>query len=150
MPLIRLIQHGSQAYREMVQLRDELLRKPLGLHFTPEYLQREATDILIGCFDAPAGEKEGRLIGCCILSPLDTQLMQLRQMAVAASHQGSGIGSSLLTFAESTAAAQGFRILMMHARKTAAPFYEHLGYRIAGDEFTEVGIPHFEMRKIIG
>jgi len=37
----------------------------------------------------------------------------------------------------------------MHARKTAIGFYEKSGYSVIGDEFTEVGIPHFEMVKKI-
>jgi predicted GNAT family N-acyltransferase len=35
----------------------------------------------------------------------------------------------------------------MHARKTALGFYEKLGYRVAGDEFIEVTIPHYVMEK---
>jgi predicted GNAT family N-acyltransferase len=38
---------------------------------------------------------------------------------------------------------------MMHARKTAVPFYERIGYQVAGEEFLEVGIPHYEMRKLL-
>jgi hypothetical protein len=36
---------------------------------------------------------------------------------------------------------------MMHARKTAVGFYEKQGYEILGDEFLEVSVPHYEMRK---
>jgi predicted GNAT family N-acyltransferase len=35
----------------------------------------------------------------------------------------------------------------MHARKSAAAFYEKLGYQIIGDAFEEVTIPHYEMQK---
>lgn len=68
-------------------------------------------------------------------------------MAVDAHLQRSGIGKDLMTYAEKEVLKQGYQILMMHARKTAIPFYERLGYTIAGDEFLEVSIPHFEMRK---
>jgi predicted GNAT family N-acyltransferase len=37
----------------------------------------------------------------------------------------------------------------MHARKSAVGFYEKLGYKIVGDEFEEVTIPHFEMQKTL-
>jgi predicted GNAT family N-acyltransferase len=133
----------------MVALRDIMLRKPLGLHFTQEYLRQEVDDLLIGCFEkSDAGSEE--LIGCCILSPVDEELVQLRQMAVAPGWQGSGIGRSIMEFAEEEARRHGFRTLMMHARKTAVPFYERVGYRISGEEFLEVSIPHFEMRKELG
>jgi predicted GNAT family N-acyltransferase len=35
----------------------------------------------------------------------------------------------------------------MHARKTATGFYEKLGYKIVGKEFTELNIPHYNMEK---
>jgi predicted GNAT family N-acyltransferase len=50
-------------------------------------------------------------------------------------------------FAENLAKDSGGREIMMHARKTAIGFYEKLGYTAEGDEFSEVGIPHVEMRK---
>lgn len=147
MHLIRLIEYGSCDYREMVKLRDEILRKPLGLHFTEKYLQQEINDILIGCFETDNLQQENALIGCCILSPIADDLVQMRQMAVREDLQRSGIGRELMTFAEKEALKNGFSTLMMHARKTAVPFYERLGYELAGDEFLEVSIPHFEMRK---
>jgi predicted GNAT family N-acyltransferase len=35
----------------------------------------------------------------------------------------------------------------MHARKHAIGFYEKMGYKVKGDEFEEVTIPHFLMEK---
>jgi predicted GNAT family N-acyltransferase len=35
----------------------------------------------------------------------------------------------------------------MHARKSAVGFYEKFGYRISGNEFIEVSIPHIVMEK---
>lgn len=144
---IRLIEYGSCDYQEMVKLRDEILRKPLGLHFTEAYLQQEINDVLVGCFEITESGEEQSLIGCCVLSPIDDELIQLRQMAVQESSQRSGIGREIMAFAEKEAVKNGFTTLMMHARKTAIPFYERLGYKIEGDEFLEVSIPHFEMRK---
>ena len=73
--------------------------------------------------------------------------MQLRQMAVHPKMERNGLGASILAFAENIARDTGYRILMMHARKTAMGFYEKQGYNIHGDEFLEVSIPHYEMRK---
>lgn len=145
--LIRLLEYGSGDYDEMVQLRDEILRKPLGLYFTEKYLQQEINDMLIGCFDIDEMQVEHALIGCCVLSPVDDELIQLRQMAVRENVQRSGIGRDIMRYAEEEALKNGFTTLMMHARKTAVPFYERLGYRPAGEEFLEVSIPHLEMRK---
>ena len=35
----------------MLDLRYQMLRKPLGLSFTKEHMEAEARDILIVCFD---------------------------------------------------------------------------------------------------
>ncbi len=42
-----------------------------------------------------------------------------------------------------------FDKITLHARKNAVPFYLALGYKIIGEEFEEVGLPHFEMEKNI-
>lgn len=144
---IRLITYGSCDYQDMVALRDKILRKPLGLHFTEKYLQQEINDVLIGCFEVDDEGQETVMKGCCVLSPIDEDLVQLRQMAVREDVQRSGIGRDIMEFAEKEARENGFNTLMMHARKTAVPFYERLHYQVVGDEFLEVGIPHYEMRK---
>lgn len=143
----RIIEYGSCDYHSMVELRNDVLRKPLGLSFTTEQLQEEMNDILIGCFDHD--NNKSILIGCCILTPLDQHRVQLRQMAVSPDLQGKGLGRDIINFAERYAIDNGFDILTMHARKVATGFYLRLGYEIRGEEFTEVGIPHYEMRKIL-
>lgn len=138
---LKIIEHGSEEYQKMVSLRNEVLRKPLGLHFSKDELDREAHDILIGAFDDEV------MLACCILTPLDKQHCRLRQMAVQNNLQGKGIGATMMNFAENVARDRGFHILTMHARKSAIGFYEKLGYKISSDVFEEVTIPHFEMQK---
>jgi N-acetylglutamate synthase-like GNAT family acetyltransferase len=138
---IKIIDYNSIEYREMINLRMEILRKPLGLSFTPETLEKEKEDILIGAFD------DEKITACCILTKIDSSIIQLRQMAVHPKMERNGLGASILAFAENIARDAGFRILIMHARKTAVGFYEKQGYEIHGDEFLEVSIPHYEMRK---
>jgi predicted GNAT family N-acyltransferase len=137
----RLIEYGSAAYHEMVSLRDIVLRKPLGLTFCEEYLQQEIHDQLLGAYTGTL------LSACCILTPMDNNIVQLRQMAVDSGLQGKGIGRQLILFAEEQSRNNGFTQLMMHARKEAKGFYEKLGYTVKGPEFEEVGIPHYEMSK---
>ncbi len=125
----------------MVQLRYELLRKPLGLHFSDEELARETQDILLGAFE------DSKILACCVLTKLDAETVRLRQMAVNKKQQGKGVGNTLMNFAERIAADMGFRTLTMHARNTAVGFYQKCGYRVVGSEFIEVGIPHHVMQK---
>jgi GNAT superfamily N-acetyltransferase len=145
---VRLIAYNSTEYRQMVQLRDKLLRAPLGLDFSIAYLRRERFDTLIGYFEAGKHGEKDFLVGCCMLSRCkDKTMLQLRQMAVSEEFQGRGIGTRLLMFTEDKARKSGFYTLMMHARITAVKFYERLGYETCGPVFLEVGLPHREMRK---
>jgi predicted GNAT family N-acyltransferase len=54
-----------------------------------------------------------------------------------------------MQFAENLARDRGMKKLVMHARKTAVGFYEKLGYKVTGEEFEEVTIPHYEMEKVL-
>lgn len=138
---LKIIDHGSKEYQKMVDLRFDILRKPLGLTFSPDELDREKEDILIGAFD------DEKILACCLITRVDPVTCKLRQMAVQNSQQGKGIGFTMMTFAENVARDRGFKTMMMHARKTAVGFYEKLGYRTSGNEFMEVTIPHFVMKK---
>jgi len=138
---LKQIDHGSKEYKQMVALRMEILRKPLGLSFTPQDLEKEKDDILIAAFD------DDDMLGCCLLTKIAKDQLRLRQMAVQNNLQGKGIGASMLNFAELVARDKGYKKLVMHARKTALGFYEKLGYIAIGDEFEEVTLPHYIMEK---
>jgi N-acetylglutamate synthase-like GNAT family acetyltransferase len=138
---LKIIDHGSKEYQKMVDLRFEILRKPLGLNFDPGELEREKDDMLIGAFD------DEKMLACCLVTRIDESTCKLRQMAVQNSVQGKGIGFTMMTFAENVARDRGFKKMIMHARKTAIGFYEKLGYKTTGDEFIEVTLPHYVMEK---
>ena len=138
---LKIIDHGSREYQQMVQLRNDILRKPLKLTFTPEELAKEKDEILIGAFE------EEKMLGCCMLITVDSVTVRLRQMAVLNNLQGKGIGRALMQFAENIARDRGFKKIIMHARKSAAGFYEKLGYQVCSGEFEEVTLPHYEMEK---
>ncbi len=138
---IKQIDHGSREYQQMVQLRLEVLRKPLGLNFLETELNKEINDILIAAFD------EDKILGCCILTAENGRCIRLRQMAVQKNLQGTGIGVAIMSFAENLSRDKGYKILMMHARQTALGFYEKLGYEKKGMPFTEVNIAHLIMEK---
>ncbi|CAN5446098.1 GNAT family N-acetyltransferase [soil metagenome] len=138
---VKIIDHGTKQYKQMIDLRYQILRKPLGLSFTQQEMEEEKNNIHVGCFD------DERLEGCCMLVPVDNFTIQLRQMAVLSGLQGKGIGKVLMQFAENISRDQGYKKIIMHARKTAVGFYEKSGYSKTGNEFLEVTIPHFVMEK---
>lgn len=140
-----IIEYKSKAYDEMVALRYKVLREPLGLTFSEQDLSVDIDDILLGI----SVDSSDKISACCILTPQSDQVVKLRQMAVDTTVQKTGLGTSMLGFAEYVAAKKGFEIIELHARKVAVGFYEKYDYKILGEEFIEVGIPHYSMRKQI-
>jgi len=138
---LKQIDHGTREYEQMVALRYQILRQPLGLGFTEEELQAEKDNILIAAFD------DENMLGCCMLTKINNQTLKIRQMAVQNNLQGKGIGASLMSFVENLARDKGYRNLVMHARDTAIGFYEKFGYKVLGEQFLEVGLPHHLMAK---
>lgn len=138
---LRIIEHDTPAYRRMVALRDEILRRPLGLTFSEEDLAAERNDILIAAFE------EERMVACCVLTPEGKTGLRLRQMAVSKEAQGKGVGRAMIRFAETVARDHGYAKVTMHARATALGFYEKMGYAVSSPEFVEVTIPHYIMEK---
>jgi predicted GNAT family N-acyltransferase len=138
---LKILDHGSDEYKQMVKLREDILRRPLGLSFSPQELDQEKNNMLIGAFE------DDDMLGCCMLVEENPETVRLRQMAVLNDLQGKGIGRALMNFAENLARDRGYKILTMHARKNVAGFYEKMGYEKSGDEFIEITIPHFVMQK---
>lgn len=140
---LKIIDHGTVEYQQMVKLRDEILRRPLGLGFTPEELEEEKDNMLIAAFE------DDKMLGCCMLLEEQPRIVRLRQMAVRNDLQGKGIGRALMNFAENLARDRGYRTVRMHARQNAIGFYEKMGYRTVGDSFVEVTILHYVMEKML-
>jgi predicted GNAT family N-acyltransferase len=138
---LKIIDHGTAEYQQMIKLRDEILRKPLGLNFSNDELENEKSNLHIAAYE------DDQMLGCCMLVEEDPQTVRLRQMAVINDLQGKGIGRALMQFAENLARDRGYRKITMHARKNALGFYEKMGYRRVGSEFREITIPHFVMEK---
>ncbi len=138
---LKIIDHGSPEYMQMLKLRDAILRKPLGLSISPDDVEKEKDNMLIGAFE------EDRMLGCCMLVKEQPEIVRLRQMAVLNDLQGKGIGRALMNFAENLARDSGYKIIRMHARHNSVGFYEKVGYKIKGDQFIEITIPHFIMEK---
>lgn len=142
---IRKIEFGTEAYKAMLDLRNEVLRHPINWpYFVFGQTEHEQDFIHLGGYSS-----DNVLSACCILTDKSADEVQLKQMAVASAYQGLGLGQQLLLYAEEYARTKGYKRLGMHARKSALGFYEKSGYTIVSDEFEEVGIPHFKMEKVL-
>lgn len=138
---LHVIRSQHPDYLKVLALRQKVLRAPLGMNLYDEDLSREIDEHIFIY-------KENEAIkGCLLLAPFAVQKGKLRQMAVSEEEQGKGIGAALIRFAEEFARSKQYKTLELHARISALPFYEKLGYETIGAQFTEVGIPHVKMIK---
>ena len=138
---LKIIDFGTPEYQQMIKMREDILRKPLGLTFSQDEIEKEKDNLLIAAFE------DESMLGCCMIVEMDPRKARLRQMAVLNNLQGKGVGRALMTFAENIARDRGYKKISMHARKTALGFYERLGYKVTGEEFAELSIPHYIMEK---
>ena len=140
---IKRIRTGTAEYEQMLGLRDRVLRVPIGLSLRNDDLSQDERDFLLVAY------RESEIIGCVILHPIDKDVVRLRAMAVTPEYQRTGIGRLIVKEAERVAREEGFRQMLMHARIVVSGFYEKLGYMRQGETFTEVGIPHVLMQKLL-
>jgi predicted N-acetyltransferase YhbS len=142
--IFREVPLGSPEYQAAILLREAVLRRPLGLVLSAEELAAEP-----GCrhFVGLAGRE---VIATLLLKPLDGQTVKMRQVAVDPARQGLGVGAGLVRFAEEAARGLGFQRMVAHARATALPFYQRLGYSVEGERFIENTIPHQFVSKSLG
>jgi hypothetical protein len=73
---IRNIKYQSEEYSLELELRDAVLRKPLGMRLYNDNLEADKKDLHLGAF------VNDRLVGILILTPLSTEDVKMRQVAV--------------------------------------------------------------------
>ena len=139
--MLRQIDFGTDLYRLACELREAVLRRPLGLPLGDDDLRGEAEQLHFGLF------VDNELVACVTAVPLSVDAARIRQTAVAPRHRRQGLASTMMRELEANLFARGFTKLSLHARKCAVGFYEKLGYEVVGKEFTEVTIPHQKMVK---
>ena len=140
-----IIQHGTDAYEESLKLRHQILRKPIVMDlFDGSYddLSQESRYYHFGAFD-----ESGELISSVIGIPTATHEVRIKQMVVAEDHRNQGVGKRLFMAFEAYLLNLGFQVFILHARMSAHGFYLNMGYSIVGNEFQEVGLPHYKMSK---
>ncbi len=123
----REVAQGSPEYWETAELRNAVLRKPIGLRFSAEDVQNEQRYRHLACY---CGDK---LAACLMLDPLENGDIRMRQLAVAPELQRQGIGRALVEFSETWARNAGYQRMILHARETALAFYEKQDYARVGD-----------------
>jgi GNAT superfamily N-acetyltransferase len=128
---LREVAFGSDVYGALLAIRDEVLRKPIGMVLRDKDTATDHAEFHLAAFD------QDKAVGCVLLKPLGKDVIQLRQMAILDSHRGRKIGKMLVDFAERFASGNGFSVVETRARRTARGFYEKLGYHSVEEEFAD-------------
>lgn len=139
----RFITTLDPEYAQEKELRDRVLRRPLGLALSEKDLQGEEQQTHIVAVD-----ESGRVLGCVLISFVGGAA-KARQLAVDASWRKMGIGRELMRRAEEAARERTFRKLILHGRAVNIPFFEKLGYAVVSEAFNEVTIPHVRLEKTL-
>lgn len=102
-----------------------------------------AVHVLVrNCLGMPVGT--GRLLPADI--PGDARV---GRVAVDHAVRGARVGLAVMQALEEAARSRGDRRIVLHAQRSAVPFYDRLGYQRVGEPFDEAGIPHQEMVKLV-
>lgn len=139
----RLIEFGSKEQIESIELRRKILRFPIGLDFNAEDLESENKQFHFAAF------LDENLVAVLIMVKYGQGVVKMRQVAVDNHLQGNGIGKVLVKYSENWAIANQLTQIQLHARSNAVPFYKSMKYEIIGEQFLEVGLPHFKMQKTL-
>ena len=136
------ISYNTKHYKEACRLRDDILRKPLGMSLYDQNLEEEKDHIhIIG------KSLEDNVIAYLQFKIIDEKLAKMQQVVVLPKYQSMGVGKSLVNFSEKFISNIGIYSILLHAREPVVGFYEKLGYEKFGEKFLEVTIPHHKMNK---
>lgn len=95
-----------------------------------------------------ARDETGQAIGTARML-LDQSIPRIGRMAVLKSCRGKGVGKDMLEFLCNLARKKNYRVVRLNSQTHATAFYYKQGFLSHGEEFTEAGIPHLEMRRSI-
>ena len=138
------ISYNTKYYKEACRLRDDILRKPLGMSLYDQNLEEEKDHIhIIG------KSSNDEVLAYLQFRLLDDNTAKMQQVAVRKKNQANGIGRRLVNHSEQFIKNTGVRFIVLHAREPVIGFYEKLGYQKIGEKFLEVTIPHYKMKKSI-
>ena len=117
----RRIDYGSSDYESALDLRQAVLRDPLGLNLRDEDLSHEKDCIHFGAHIVD------ELVATLYVQPRDAHNIQLRQVAVRENYQRLGAGRLLINLAEDYARQNGYDTMLAHARKSAQAVLRDVG-----------------------
>ena len=98
---------------------------------------------------AVAYNRLGRAVATGRLLAYQPGTVKIGRMAVTNVLRGCGFGEQVLRALADAAQKRGEQRVLLHAQRTAQPFYARLGFVPQGAPFEEAGIPHIEMARAL-
>jgi predicted GNAT family N-acyltransferase len=140
--VVKQILYNSNDYWKIVQIREIVLRLPLGLRFSLAEIQNESEELIFGI------QVNSQWIGSCQYQIFNNEA-KMRQVAILGAYKRKGYGKEIVIQSMEILKQKGIQKIYCHARASAVPFYENLGFQTISEQFLEVNIPHFKMQKFI-
>lgn len=136
---------GSNRYEKTVHLRDEVMRKPLGLSIKNDDLSFEKQATVLAVFD------NDQILGTGILVFEDESIAKVCFLCVKPDLQKSGIGRAIINDIEKRSLQNGIKKIYLESRLTAMNFYKKLGYTEYGEiQMMKIApVQHIKMEKIL-
>lgn len=141
--LFKIIQYALPEYKETLQLREDVMRKPLGLLLSAEDIKDDNMRTHIG------GYYNGKLVCTCSFKIIHGKIAHIYSVCVKQEFQNRGVGQQLMNFTEKYVKLHGAARLYVEGRKSAKKFYQKCGFSPCGSEYIDMNIQHQDMRKDI-
>lgn len=140
--VLKDIEFGSEEYEMTRDLRNRIMRAPIGLSIYDQDYTFEVNSRIVGAFDGDT------MLGCSIVGKMNG-LYCLDFLCVDGRLQKTGIGTVLLKDVEKWVKEVGGKEIILEARLTAQKFYEKHGYEPYGEIYLMEKSPvdHIMMRK---
>ena len=148
MYVIKYIKYGSQEYQKTLELRNEVMRKPLGKNIYDEDFSCEENQIIVGAFETNS-IFSNLLIGCGVLNNLGQNTWMIEYVCIDSVLQRKGVGTALVQCMEKIAMDRGAKRMVLDARIKTIDFYQRFGYMPKGEIFEKSFAPggHVFMEK---
>ncbi|MBR3839854.1 MAG: GNAT family N-acetyltransferase [Erysipelotrichales bacterium] len=140
--VLKIIEYGTNEYNKSLELRNKVMRKPLGFNLYDEDLSNEKDAVMIGAFE------NDMIIGVGVMTHDDT-IYKVECLCIDFEVQHKGVGGRILENLEAKAKASGGKKMCLDARVSAEGFYHKHDYIGSGDTYLHehAPVPHIAMEK---
>nr|WP_321315838.1 GNAT family N-acetyltransferase [uncultured Ligilactobacillus sp.] len=129
----------QELYKDAVSIREQVFVSEQGIPIELEMQGENGPCYYVGYVnDVPVAT---------VRVVLDGQQWIIQRMAVLPDWRNRHFGSKIIEAIEHDAKENHVNKITLHAQDNAEKFYQKLGYKIQGESFNEVEIPHHVMTK---